>query len=57
MADAATFLSDIGHSHGWESIKAPDVPELLQRGRETLESVLPREMHRTFFQQPAAGGG
>ncbi len=53
-ADVATFLRDIGHSSGWERIKAPSVPELLQRGRDALEAVLPQEMHRTFFQHPEA---
>lgn len=49
-ADAATFLRDIAHSSGWERIKAPDVPELLQRGRRVLEAVVPREKHRSFTQ-------
>lgn len=50
-ADVATFLRDVGHSHGWEQrITAANAPEMLQRGRQALEAVLPREKHRHFTQ-------
>ncbi|MTH94935.1 hypothetical protein [Roseibium sp. RKSG952] len=39
-ADVAAFLRDIAHSLAWERIKASDIPELLRRGKETLQTVL-----------------
>lgn len=49
-AEVASFLRDISHSTGWEIIKAQNVPELLRRGRISLEAVLSRELHRDFTQ-------
>lgn len=39
-ADVAAFLQDIAASSAWERIKASDVPELLRRGREALQTAL-----------------
>ncbi len=39
-ADVAAFLRDIAHSLAWERIKASDVPDLLRRGREALQTAL-----------------
>jgi hypothetical protein len=39
-ADVAAFLRDISHSVSWESIKAAQVPDLLERGRTALHAVL-----------------
>lgn len=49
-AEVASFLRDIAHSTGWEIIKAQNAPELLRRGRASLEAVLSRELHRDFTQ-------
>lgn len=40
-AEAASFLRDLAASSAWEKIKAADVPELLRRGHEVLQAVLP----------------
>jgi hypothetical protein len=48
-ADAATFLRDISHSLAWEKIDATDVPELVRRGKTTLEAVLAPEERISFF--------
>lgn len=47
-ASAAAFLRDLSASSAWEKIKAADVPELLRRGREALQAVLP-VVPRSFF--------
>lgn len=47
-ADAAAFLRDLSASSAWEKIKAADVPDLLRRGREVLQAVLP-PVTRSFF--------
>lgn len=47
-AEAASFLHDLSASSAWERIRASDVPELLRRGREALQAVLPT-VSRSFF--------
>lgn len=48
-ADVAAFLRDLSHSSAWEKIPANGVPDLLRRGRETLEAVLHPDERRSFF--------